>query len=71
MSASADNISTSATTLCFLELDLLALVLCASVGPLAWVVLVDPMLEELIVSLVLSRPAGDPTPRCLPTAVAP
>ena len=52
----ADNAATSTAALCFPEPDLLALALCASAGPPAWVVSFDPMLEELATSLVVSRP---------------
>jgi hypothetical protein len=44
--------------------------MCASVGPPAWVVSVDPMLEELATSLVVSQPARTPAPGCLPTQAA-
>jgi hypothetical protein len=51
---------------------LLALALCASVGPPVWVISVDPMVKELAASLVMSRPTGALVPGCLPTqAVAP
>jgi hypothetical protein len=50
----ATNAATStAAVLRFSELDPLALVLCASTGPPAWVS-VDPMLEEITASLVVS-----------------
>jgi hypothetical protein len=41
----------------------LLLELCVCTRPLAWV---DPMLEEPVASLVVSRPIGAPTPRCPP-----
>ena len=69
--ALADNATSSATILCFLELDPLALALCASVGPPAWVVSFDPMLEELAASLVVSQPMRAATPECLPATTAP
>jgi hypothetical protein len=49
------------------KLDPLALVLCASAGPPAWVTMFDPMLEELAASLVVSQSTGAVTPECLPT----
>jgi hypothetical protein len=68
----ADNATTSSATLCFPKPYLLALALCTSVGPPIWVVSVDPMVEELAASLVMSRPTRAPVPGCLPTqAVAP
>ena len=63
----ADNATSSATILCFLEPDPLALALCASTGPPVWVGSFDPMLEELAASLVVSRPMSAATPECLPT----
>ena len=50
----ANNAATSTAALCFPELDLLALALCVSVGPPAWVISFDPMLEKLATSLVVS-----------------
>jgi hypothetical protein len=49
----------SAAVHCFPEPDYL-LELCASVGPPTWV---DPMLEELVASLVVSWPARAPATR--------
>lgn len=62
-----DNVPGEASAVaasCFPEPDPLALELCAGAGPLTWV---DPMLEELTASLVVSRPAGPTTPRCYTT----
>jgi hypothetical protein len=63
----ADNAATSAITLNFPELDPLVSAMCASTGPPAWVISVDPMLEELAASLIMSWPARTPTLGCLPT----
>ena len=40
-------------------------------GPPTSVISFDPMLEELVASLVVSRPRRAPTPECLPTTTAP
>jgi hypothetical protein len=59
------NATTYAVARCFPEPDPLLLELCVCTRPLAWV---DPMLEEPVASLVVSRPVGAPTPRCHPPA---
>lgn len=53
----ADLATTLAATRCFPELDPLVAMLCEGAGPPAWV---DPMLDELAASLVMSRPTGAP-----------
>jgi len=58
--------ASTAAAACFPEPDPLVLEPCAGAGPPAWV---DPMLEELTASLVVSRPAGPTTPWC-PTTPA-
>jgi hypothetical protein len=63
--ANVDNTATSGTTR-FIELDPLALALCASAGSHARD---DPMLEELTTSLGL-RLTGAPTPGCLSAQAA-
>jgi hypothetical protein len=64
----ADNNATAVAALCFLEPDLLVLELSASVGTPVWV---DPMLEELVASLVVSRLGKAQAPGCpLTSAVA-
>ena len=70
MGSLADNAASFATALYFLEPNPLALALCASAGPPAWVVSFDPMLEELAASLVVSRPMRAATPECLPATAA-
>jgi hypothetical protein len=41
--------------------------MCVSAGPLAWVISVDPMLEELAASLIMSWLVRTLVPGCLPT----
>ena len=60
----ADNIATAAT-LRFPKPDALALA-----RPPAWVISVHPMREELVASLVMSRPAREPASECQPTLEA-
>ena len=58
MAAPADHSDNGAvSTAAHLELDPLLLELGASVGPPAWV---DPTLEELVTSFIMSWPAGVP-----------
>ena len=71
MGVPADNATSSATILCFLEPDPLALALCASTGPPAWVVSFNLILDELAALLVVSRPMRAATPECLPATTAP
>jgi hypothetical protein len=52
-----NNATISAVVHCFPKPDPLLLELCASAGPPTWV---DPVLEEIVVSLVVSQPAGAP-----------
>jgi len=54
----------------FLEPDPLAEELCEGAGPPIWLVSVDPMLDELAASLVVSRPAVTPAPGCLHAAAS-
>jgi hypothetical protein len=54
-----DDATTSTTARCFLELDPLVEVMCEGVGPPAWIVSVDPMLDKLV---ALSGPRGATTP---------
>jgi hypothetical protein len=56
----ANNATTTASAFCFPELDPLVLEQCSSAGTPAWV---NPMLEELVASLVMSHPAAQ-APRC-------
>ena len=56
MGAPADNAATYAVAHCFP--DPLVWELYASAGPPVWV---EPMLEELVASLVVSQPAGAPS----------
>ena len=61
-----DNATTSASAHYLHALDPLVLEMCVSVGHHEWD---NPMLEDLTASLVVSRPAGAPTPACLPATV--
>lgn len=61
-----DNATTSATAHYLHAIDPLVLEMCVSAGHHEWD---DPMLEELVASLVVSQPVGAPTPRCLPATV--
>jgi hypothetical protein len=60
--------SASTAARCFLEPDPLAEALCVGAGPPAGLVLIDPMLDELAASLVVSRPAVAPALGCLHAA---
>jgi hypothetical protein len=57
-----DNTAASTVARCFLKPDPLAMALCEGTGPPAWVTSIDPMLDELVASLVVSRPAVTPSP---------
>lgn len=59
-----DNTATSAAARCFPEPNPLAVALCERARPPVWVFSVDLMLDELAVSLVVSRPTGAPTSGC-------
>jgi hypothetical protein len=56
MGAPTDTNGTSPSTATrrFLEPDPLAEMLCVGVGPPTWLILVDPMLDELASSLIVS-----------------
>ena len=68
--ADTNNASPSTAARSFLEPDLLAEMLCVGAGPPTWLVLVDPMLDELAASLVASRPAVTPATGCLHAAAS-
>jgi hypothetical protein len=63
MGTPADDATTLTASCCFLEPDSLVKALCEGAGPPAWVISVDPMLDELPASLVASRPAATPLPQ--------
>lgn len=70
MGAPTDKAVTRATTLYLPKSDPLVLALCASMGPRAWVVSVDPTLEELAASLVVSQQVEAIMPGCSPPQAA-
>ena len=55
----ADDATASTTARCFLEPNLLAEAMCEGTGPPAWIVSVDPMLDELV---ALNGPRDATTP---------
>jgi hypothetical protein len=57
-----DNTATSATSHCFPPPDSLLLELCITMALPAWV---NPLLDELIALLAVSRTIGATTPGCL------
>ena len=65
-----NDASPSTATRRFLELDPLAKTLCVGVGPPTLLVSVDPILDELAASLVVSRPAVTPATECLHAAAS-
>jgi hypothetical protein len=68
--ADTNDTSPSTATLRFLETDPLAEMLCVRAGPPTWLILVDPMLDELASSLIVSQPAVTLAPGCLHAAAS-